>query len=50
MSDYSIEEARKLLENDKFTLQEKHKIAIAIKDWDRAKKFLLKIVELENSK
>lgn len=41
MSNYSKEEALKLME-------EKYKIAIAIKDWDMAKECFLKIKELRD--
>jgi hypothetical protein len=47
MSNYSIEEAIKLLENDKFTLQEKYEICLKLKQFERAKKYLLKIKEME---
>ena len=50
MSEYSIEEASKLLENDKFSLQEKYEICLKLKQFDRAKKYLLKIKELENER
>ena len=48
MSEYSIEEAKKLLENDKFSLQEKYEICLKLKQFEKAKKYLLKIRELEN--
>jgi len=41
MSNYSKEEALKFME-------EKYKIAIAIKDWDRAKEYFLKIKEIKD--
>lgn len=47
MSEYSIEEASKLLENDKFSLQEKYEVCLKLKQFDRAKKYLLKIKELQ---
>lgn len=50
MSEYSIEEASKLLENDKFSLQEKYEVCLKLKQFDRAKKYLLKIKELQNKK
>lgn len=42
MSNYSKEEALRIM-------KEKYKIAIGIKEYDRAKKYLLKIRELEDS-
>ena len=47
MSNYSIEEASKLLENDKFTLQEKYNICLKLKEFERAKKFFKEIKEIE---
>jgi len=40
MSNYSKEEALKIM-------KEKYKIALAVKEYERAKKYLLKIRELE---
>jgi len=40
----------KLLEKDKLSLQEKYQICLKLKQFDRAKKYLLKIKELENEK
>lgn len=45
-----IEEASKLLENDKFSLQEKYEVCLKLKQFDRAKKYLLKIKELQTKK
>ena len=42
MSNYSKEEALKFM-------KEKVKIVIAIKEWDRAKKYQLKVKELEDA-
>ena len=42
MSNYSKEEAMKFL-------KEKYKIAITVKEYERAKEFLIKIRELEDS-
>ena len=40
-----IEEVSKLLENGKFSLQEKYEVCLKLKQFDRAKKYLLKIKE-----
>jgi len=42
MSNYSKKEALEFME-------EKYKIAIQLKEYERAKEFLLKIIELEDS-
>jgi len=48
MSEYSFEETRKLLESDKFSLQEKYEVCLKLKQFDKAKEYLLKIKEFEN--
>ena len=48
MSEYSFKKASKLLKNDKFGLQEKYEICLKLKQFNKAKKYLLKIKELED--
>jgi hypothetical protein len=48
--EYTKEEASKLLENDKFSLQEKYEVCLKLRQFDRAKKYLLKIKELQTKK
>lgn len=43
MSNYSEKEALKLLESDKFTLQQKYEMCLSLKQYDRAKKYLLEL-------
>jgi hypothetical protein len=48
--EYIKEEASKLLENDKYSLQEKYEVCLKLNQFDKAKKYLLKIKELQNKK
>ncbi len=45
MSEYSIEEAMKILKRDKFSLKEKYEVCLKLRQFERAKKYLKKIKE-----